>query len=285
MNDATADVLFSGILAPDDAPPGYQHVAGLIQAAKTPGSGDELGDEDYVVGRFASLVQSPGVAPARKVGRPRMLSHLFSPRLAAVVTVAVLGTGAAGMAVTSVPASTHRSNPAHGALPASHSGLDRLRHGVGTLVVSQAPQSPQAPGATTLTPPPASPPASSTVGASGTTSANRSGTAAPTTPGTGSTTTPGSGTGTHRGAPGAPTLPTTPVPVLSTILPTTLPAAGVTSRSPTLVPPTSVAPTSNSGASTTSAAKSAKETTDSSAQAHAGTPRSDGQARSQAQNR
>ncbi|MHB1488820.1 MAG: hypothetical protein ACYCZM_14970 [Acidimicrobiales bacterium] len=281
LSDASAIALFSGVLAPDDAPPGYQRVAGLIQAAKAPGTADELLDEDYVVSHFAALVDQAGVPSAPKVGRPRILSHLFSPRLAAAATVALLGTGAAGMALTSVPASAHHSSAGHGTSSVTHSGLDRLRHGVGTLAPATTPQSPQttqatqASGTTTaLSLGAVPPPAHSSVGASGTTSGNTSGVASPTTSGTGSSGTSSSGSGgTHTTSPSVPGLPTAPsIPAL--------PAPGVPSVPPVATPPTTVAPTNPaSGGSTGSVAKSDKQTTTTSAKVHAAASKKDSQGR------
>lgn len=93
IDDATAEMLLSGRLSPDDAPPGYAGVAGMIQAATGPAVAAELAREPVVV---AAMRSTPSARPATPRRKP-MRTGLLSAKLAALAATAVLA--AAGVAV------------------------------------------------------------------------------------------------------------------------------------------------------------------------------------------
>ena len=100
IDDATAEMLLSGRLAPDDAPPGYAGVAGMIQAATGPAVVAELAHEPAVVAAMRSTPSARPAAPRRKP----MRTGLLSAKLAALATTAVLAaTGVAVAATGNLP--------------------------------------------------------------------------------------------------------------------------------------------------------------------------------------
>lgn len=115
IDDRTADRLLSGAIAPDDAPPGYEHVARIVRAAQAPAIPAELAREQSVVSMAAAAISSlvpdqatPG-APHRR--KNKVIPKLATVRAAAITAAAVLGAGAAAAAATgSLPSQSSSSS-------------------------------------------------------------------------------------------------------------------------------------------------------------------------------
>src|SRR4051812_4573236 len=101
----TADRLLSGRLSPEDAPPGYAAVAGLICVATSAAAPEELAREAAIVAAGVEAVRSnPAPAPAGS-GRRSRVTKLRSLKVAAIAAGAVLGsTGVAAAATGNLPA-------------------------------------------------------------------------------------------------------------------------------------------------------------------------------------
>ncbi len=121
IDDRTADRLLSGGVAPDDAPPGYEHIARMVRAAQAPATPAELIREQSVVSMAAAAVSSvqadqavPGTPHRRK---NKVIPKLAAFRAAAITAAAVLGAGAAAAAATgSLPSqSSSSSSSSHAA--------------------------------------------------------------------------------------------------------------------------------------------------------------------------
>ena len=111
IDDSTAERLLSGRLSPDDAPPGYAGLAGMVQAATGPTIPAELASELRVVAAGVAAVRSAHTTPRRK----SMLTKLLSAKVAAIAVTAVLATAGAAAAATGTlpaPAQTTVSNTA-----------------------------------------------------------------------------------------------------------------------------------------------------------------------------
>ena len=93
-----SDRMMAGLTAPEDAPPGYEHVAALIRAAAGPATAAELSHESAVLPRALEALASPGT-PAPADHRSR-ISRLLSAKVAAAATVAAFGLGTAAAAAT-----------------------------------------------------------------------------------------------------------------------------------------------------------------------------------------
>ncbi len=105
IDDTTADRLLSGALSPEDTPPGYAGVAGVIRAATGPAAPDELASQSWVIAAAAAEVHSaPTIRPT--IRRKPMLSKLLSAQAAGVAAAALLGAaGVAAAATGNLPSS------------------------------------------------------------------------------------------------------------------------------------------------------------------------------------
>jgi hypothetical protein len=70
LDDDTAERLLAGRLDPEDAPPGYAEVAGLLRAAAGPPSPDELAGQEVALARFRATRRGPTAAPAGRGRAP-----------------------------------------------------------------------------------------------------------------------------------------------------------------------------------------------------------------------
>jgi hypothetical protein len=85
----TADRLLAGLVAPEDAPPGYRGVATFLAAVADSSRADELSGESEAVALLAAVVRSSQI----EITRPSRRSNLSRLKLAtAFVTVALAGT-------------------------------------------------------------------------------------------------------------------------------------------------------------------------------------------------
>jgi hypothetical protein len=118
LDDFTAERLVAGLLAPDDAPPGYRSVAVLIAAARAPGTAEELAGEAEATAAFAETA----AAWTQTTGSKR---HPGRAVAAGVIAALVLGAGASVAAATnSLPSSLqHMASVAFG-----HLGIDVPDH-------------------------------------------------------------------------------------------------------------------------------------------------------------
>ncbi|HZU73168.1 MAG TPA: hypothetical protein VE990_10415 [Acidimicrobiales bacterium] len=105
LDDRTADRLTAGAVTPEDAPPGYAGVAGLLQAARTGAAAQELPYEAATVASMRSVLLGHPV-PLSTSRRKKMISKVLTAKAAALAGVAVLGGGGVAAAATgSLPAS------------------------------------------------------------------------------------------------------------------------------------------------------------------------------------
>ena len=99
LDDDTAERLVAGRVGPDDAPPGYAGVAGVLQAAAGPAGPAELAGREAALALFRAHGPSPGRRRrprGRARGRPR-------GRLAALALAGVLAAGGLWMAAAAPP--------------------------------------------------------------------------------------------------------------------------------------------------------------------------------------
>lgn len=125
FDETGVDALLDGRVAEDDAPPGFQDVARLVLAARSPATPDELVGEEHVVAVLAAATSMTGIgetdAGAEGLstseqmgeGRRRMLGKILTAKMAAAAAVAVLGGGVAAAATGSLPTSL-QSSVSHG---------------------------------------------------------------------------------------------------------------------------------------------------------------------------
>src|SRR2546428_263400 len=102
LDGHTADRLLSGVLAPEDAPPGFAGVAGLLQAARTPPTPQELARCAQTVRVRGGEVLTAAPAPSVKTRRRAGLSRLLRPRIAATLTAGALALLLGGLAEAGV---------------------------------------------------------------------------------------------------------------------------------------------------------------------------------------
>jgi hypothetical protein len=100
IDDATAQRLLSGGLSPDDAPPGYAGLAGMIQAATGPTVPAELTGEAAVVAAGVAAVRSAPPIHRTLPQRNPMLLKLLSAKVAAIAATTVFGVTTAAAAAT-----------------------------------------------------------------------------------------------------------------------------------------------------------------------------------------
>ena len=95
----TAERLVAGRVGPDDAPPGYAGVAGVLQAAAGPAGPEELAGREAALALFRVYGPSPG-RRHRPRGRPR---GQLRGRLAALALAGALAAGGLWMAAAAPP--------------------------------------------------------------------------------------------------------------------------------------------------------------------------------------
>jgi hypothetical protein len=118
LDDHTCDRLLDGNVAPEDAPPGFERLAHLVQAATGPAAPGDLAHEGPIVAAMTAAVRATP-APALDPGKKSMLTKLLSAKVAAIAATMVIGATAAAAATNSLP------DPAQSAVSnaASHVGL------------------------------------------------------------------------------------------------------------------------------------------------------------------
>ena len=93
LDEHTANRLLSGVLAPDDAPPGYAAVAALLVAVRQPPTPQELAAASRTVVAMAEAIarNAAGAETQSVQGRRRAgLSRLLRPRIAATLMAGAL---------------------------------------------------------------------------------------------------------------------------------------------------------------------------------------------------
>ena len=98
----TADRLLSGVLAPEDAPPGFADVAVLLRAAQMPPAPQELARCAETVAAMAAVVTESPAVPSAQTRRRAGLSRLLRPRIAATLTAGALVLSFGGLAEAGV---------------------------------------------------------------------------------------------------------------------------------------------------------------------------------------
>jgi hypothetical protein len=105
LDEATAEGLLTGRLAPADLPVAYARVAELLAAAAAPPSAEELAGEAAAVARFAAAAHS---RPVRLLHlnprRSRVLTKLLTVKAAAVALGMLAAGGVAAAATGTLPA-------------------------------------------------------------------------------------------------------------------------------------------------------------------------------------
>jgi hypothetical protein len=98
LDDDSASRLLQGLVHPDDAPPGYASVAGLLaSAAQLPPADEHAGEA--TISAMVEVIRAGAVVPrtqAPQTGRKSKLGKIFAGKaLVAMATVALTATGAA----------------------------------------------------------------------------------------------------------------------------------------------------------------------------------------------
>ena len=104
IDDDTADRLLAGLVAPDDAPPGFSEVARMVLDAHTPADETELVGRERIVAALAAAVAPDPGPPPERAPRRRMLVKLLTAKAAAVAVTTVLAASGAAAATGSLPA-------------------------------------------------------------------------------------------------------------------------------------------------------------------------------------
>ena len=105
IDDTTAERLLSGAVPPEDAPPGYAGLAGIIQAATGPAVLAELAGEQAVVSAGVAAVRSALTIDPTMPRRTSMLTRMRSAQVAVAAAAMLLGAaGAAAAATGTLPA-------------------------------------------------------------------------------------------------------------------------------------------------------------------------------------
>ncbi|MDA8358760.1 MAG: hypothetical protein M0Z95_21260 [Actinomycetota bacterium] len=108
------DEFLDGKVGADDAPPGFQDVARLLHAARSPATAGELAGQDHVVATLAATVRgSAGVSGSVHERRRTMLTKLLTAKMAAAAAAAVILGGGAAAATGTLPTSL-QSSVSHG---------------------------------------------------------------------------------------------------------------------------------------------------------------------------
>jgi hypothetical protein len=100
LDDDTADRLLAGLIAPDDAPPGYARVARIVRAATAAPSAWELAHQGEHVAAVAGAVGAR-IAPLPRPSRSSVGSRFQRTKIMATLVVTTLA-GTTGLAVASV---------------------------------------------------------------------------------------------------------------------------------------------------------------------------------------
>jgi hypothetical protein len=129
LDEHTADRLLSGVLDPEDAPPGYAGVATLLQAAAMPPTPQEVARCARTVAAMAGAVAASATAPSIQTTRRAGLTRLLRPRIAATLMAGALvlfsGLAAAGALPGPLQHAAHVAFGAIGiSVPDSDSGSD-----------------------------------------------------------------------------------------------------------------------------------------------------------------
>jgi hypothetical protein len=96
LDQDAADRLLAGGIDPEDAPPGFDGVARMMEALTGPPAGDELADERLAVAAAVRVLRDPAPTTAN-ARRWRMRSKLARAKVAGLVVVGTL-IGTTGMA-------------------------------------------------------------------------------------------------------------------------------------------------------------------------------------------
>jgi hypothetical protein len=128
------DGLISGDLEPDDAPPEFARIAGLIQAARAPGTQDELAGKERIVSQMAAVVRESRRAEAARDDRRHVLGKVLSAKVIGASAAVLLSGGVAAAATGALPTPVQEAvshglrhigvsvpNPAAHPPPATHS--------------------------------------------------------------------------------------------------------------------------------------------------------------------
>jgi hypothetical protein len=90
LDPNTADALLSGVLGPEDAPPGYSEVAALLHAVKADPSPGEFARKSQAISAMAAAVGSHSVGGVLTRSRR---STMFKLKIAAALVAASMTTG------------------------------------------------------------------------------------------------------------------------------------------------------------------------------------------------
>src|SRR5438067_9713832 len=90
IDERTADRLLSGNLAPEDSPPGFAGVAGLLHAARQAPHPSELARSVETVSDMVVAVATAMHPPVEQAGRRAGLTRLLRPRIAATLMAGAL---------------------------------------------------------------------------------------------------------------------------------------------------------------------------------------------------
>src|SRR5207244_6247945 len=107
LDERTADGILSGVLAPEDVPPGYVETALLLQAAHQPPTPQELARCAQTVAAMAGAVAVATPAPSVKAGQRAGLSRLLRPRIAATLMAGALALFGGLASAGALPGSMH----------------------------------------------------------------------------------------------------------------------------------------------------------------------------------
>jgi hypothetical protein len=135
FDDSDADVVFGGSSGSDPAPEELRDIAELVNAARRPGSADELVDEDAIVAQMAAVIGNPSARPDEDAvslpgdsgGRIRVLHKFRTAKLAVATTAMVVMGATAAAAATGALSSPVQSSVSKGlsgvgiSVPAPHS--------------------------------------------------------------------------------------------------------------------------------------------------------------------
>jgi hypothetical protein len=103
LDSDTADRLLAGLVAPEDAPPGYGRVVQLLEAASAEASSEELAREPETVAAMAAALRSPVHRNATLSRRSFMPFALSRPRLTAAVLAAAFAASVGMASAGSLP--------------------------------------------------------------------------------------------------------------------------------------------------------------------------------------
>ncbi|MHB8438096.1 MAG: hypothetical protein ACYDD4_02910 [Acidimicrobiales bacterium] len=106
IDEGTAERLLTGHLDPEDAPPGFGHVASLVRVATGPANALELaGRQQTVAAMAAAIATSAGQVPASIPRGKRMIGKLLTLKtLGIAIPAMALTAGSAAAATGSLPA-------------------------------------------------------------------------------------------------------------------------------------------------------------------------------------